>query len=317
MNRALEKGARSDGPQHPMAAVARRTGLSPDVIRAWERRHRAVEPARSRGNQRLYSEKDVERLMLIRQALEAGWQIGHVASLRDENIRALLRRAGAHLPTAVSRPDSTRRSPEDFLGLCLEDVARLDATPLQSHLEEAAVELGRIEMLDRLLVPLFRRVGDECGSGKLRIASEHLASAVVGHFLESLQGASPIGEGAPGLIVTTPAFQQHHLGALLVAATARMEGWRTTCLGPNLPAEEIAAAVRMRQARAVALSIAYPGNDPNLSAELERLGRQLRGTAEIIVGGPAARSYQAVLDSIGARCLDDLAALRAYLQAVR
>jgi MerR family transcriptional regulator, light-induced transcriptional regulator len=317
MNRALKQGGRLDGPQHPMAVVARRTGLSPDVIRAWERRHRAVEPARTRGNQRLYSERDVERLMLIRLALEAGWQIGHVASLRDEKIRALLGRLGAHPPTAVSRPEQTLRSPEDFLGLCLEDIALLDATQLQSHLDEAAVELGRIEMLDKLLVPLFHQVGDGCSSGKLRIASEHLASAVVGRFLESLQGASPIGEGAPGLVVTTPAFQQHHLGALLVAATARMEGWRTTYLGPNLPAEEIVVAARMRQAKAVALSIVDPGKDPSLSAELERLGRQLRGTAEIIVGGSAARSYQAVLDAIGARRLDDLASLREYLQSAR
>src|SRR5512142_1872247 len=111
MNRALKKGGRSDGPQHPMAVVARRTGRSPDVIRAWERRHRAVEPARTQGNQRLYSDRDVERLMVIRQALEAGWQIGHVASLRDEKIRALLGNAGVHPPTAANLPGSTRRSP--------------------------------------------------------------------------------------------------------------------------------------------------------------------------------------------------------------
>ena len=316
MNRTLKKGGVSAG-QHPMAVVTRRTGLSPDVIRAWERRHRAVEPARTEGNQRLYSEKDVERLVLIRQALEAGWQIGHVASLRDEKIRALLGRVGPPPPTAVSRPDARRRGPVGFLGLCLEDIARLDAAQLQSHLDEAAVALGRIEVLDKLLVPLFRRIGDECSSGKLRIASEHLASAVAGRFLETFQGASPIGERAPGLIVTTPAFQQHHLGALLVAATARMEGWRATYLGPNLPAEEIAAAAQLRQAKAVALSIAYPANDPDLSAELERLGRQLRGSAELIVGGSAARSYQVVLDAIGAHRLDDLAGLRAYLRAAR
>lgn len=304
----------SDGPQHPMAVVTRRTGLSPDVIRAWERRHRAVEPARTRGNQRLYSEKDVERLMLIRQALEAGWQIGHVAPLRDGEIRALL---GGVEPAAGSRGGTVRRGPEDFLPLCMDDVAALDEARLEFHLDEAAVELGRIALLDGLLVPLFRRVGDACRSGSLRIASEHLASAVAGRFLESLHGALPIGEAAPGLIVTTPASQQHHLGALLVAATGRMEGWRTTYLGSSLPAEEIAAAARMRRARAVALSIVYPADDPGLGAELERLGRQLRGTAEIIVGGSAARGCRAVLDAIGARCLDDLAALRAYLQAGR
>ena len=304
-------------PQHPMAVVTRRTGLSPELIRAWERRHRAVEPARSQGNHRLYSDKDLERLILLRRALEAGWQIGHVASLRNGQIQALLGGSRAGSPVEERGSEKAGRTHSDFLALCLDDIARLGATELQAHLDEAVVELGRIDMIDNVLVPLFHQIGDECASGKLRIASEHLASAVATHFLESLQGASPAAEGAPGLVVTTPAFQQHHLGALLVAATGRMEGWRTTYLGPNLPAEEIAAAARMRRVKAVALSIAYPTNDPNPDAELERLGRLLRGVAQLIVGGSGARHHQAVLDAIGARSLDDLGSLRDYLRAER
>jgi MerR family transcriptional regulator, light-induced transcriptional regulator len=301
--------------QHPMAVVTRRTGLSPELIRAWERRHGAVEPARSHGNHRLYSDKDVERLILIRRALEAGWQIGHVASLRDLQIRALLVGARAASPVDERRRDGAGRRQADYLAPCLDDIARLDATEFQAHLEEAAVELGRIDMIDDVLVPLFHRIGDEYASGRMRMASEHLASTVAARFLESLQGSYPAAESAPGLVVATPPFQHHHLGALLVAATGRMEGWRTTCLGPNLPAEEIAAAARIRQAEVVALSIVYPANDPNLHTELKRLGRLLRGVAQLIVGGSAARAYQAVLDAIGARRLDDLAGLRAYLQS--
>jgi methanogenic corrinoid protein MtbC1 len=197
----------------------------------------------------------------------------------------------------------------------MDDTSRLDGAQLQAHLEEAAVELGRIDLLDGVVSPLVRQVGDGCATGALRIAHEHLASAVVGRFLESLQGAYRPAESAPGLLVATPPFQHHEIGALLVAATARIEGWRTTYLGPNLPAEEIAAAARLRQSRAVALSIVLPGDDGALATELRRLGRLLQGKADLIVGGAAAKRYQPVLDEIGARRLDDLAALRSYLQA--
>jgi len=304
------------GPRHPMAVVARRTGLRPDVIRAWERRHRAVEPSRSGGNRRLYSEEDVQRLLLLRQAVDAGWQISQVAPLRDEEVRDLLG-AESRAPRRRSRnaPRGARR--EELLALCMDDTSRLDAAQLRAHLEEAAVELGRVDLLDGLVAPLVRQVGDGCATGALRIAHEHLASAVLGTFLESLQGAYRTAESAPGLIVTTPAFQHHEIGALMVAATARIEGWRTTYLGPNLPAEEIAAAARLRQSRAVALSIVLPGDPGALSTELRRLGGLLRGRADLVVGGAAAGRYQPVLDEIGARRLDDLGALRSYLQTAR
>ncbi len=297
-----------------MAVVSRRTGLRPDVIRAWERRHRAVEPSRSGGNRRLYSEEDVQRLLLLRQAIDAGWQIGQVAPLRAEEIRALLG-AESRAPRTRSAPPGARR--EELLALCMEDTSRLDGAQLQAHLEEAAAELGRIDLLDGLVAPLVRQVGDGCATGALRIAQEHLASAVLVRFLESLQGAYRAAESAPGLLVTTPVFQHHEIGALLAAATARIEGWRTTYLGPNLPAEEIAAAARLRQVRAVALSITLPGDEPALATELRRLGRLLQGRADLLVGGAAAPKYQPVLDEIGARRLDDLAALRSYLQTAR
>ena len=294
-----------------MAVVARRTGLSPDVVRAWERRHRAVSPARTGGNRRLYSDEDVERLLLLKRAVDAGWPIGHVAPLGDAEIRSLVRSpAGPATPAAGGGERAA-----ELLEACHGDVTRLDGAGLERHLEEAAVELGRVEVLDSLLVPLFRRIGDECSAGTMRIAAEHVASAEAARFLASLHGAEPPAEDAPAIVVTTPLFQHHALGALLVAATARLEGWRTTYLGPNLPAEEIAAAARRKKASAVALSVTHPPGDPALAADLERLGRLLPPSAELWVGGAGASSHRRVLDAIGGRLLRDLAALRDRLRA--
>jgi MerR family transcriptional regulator, light-induced transcriptional regulator len=67
---------------HPIGVVARRTGVSLHVLRAWERRYGVVEPVRTEGGQRLYSDADVARLRLLRQVTEAGRNISQVAGCR-------------------------------------------------------------------------------------------------------------------------------------------------------------------------------------------------------------------------------------------
>ena len=54
---------------HPMRLVVLRTGLSPDLLRSWEKRYGAVQPDRSPGGQRMYSAADVERLSLLARAV--------------------------------------------------------------------------------------------------------------------------------------------------------------------------------------------------------------------------------------------------------
>jgi methanogenic corrinoid protein MtbC1 len=119
------------------------------------------------------------------------------------------------------------------------------------------------------------------------------------------------------MVVTTPSSQHHELGALIVAAIARIEGWNTVYLGPNLPAEEIAAAAKQRRARAVALSVTFPGDDPQLPTELRRLARSLEGDVTLLVGGSSAECYRRVLAEIRATVLDDLSDLRGFLRAAR
>src|SRR6185295_16938323 len=85
--------------------AAERTGLTPHVIRAWERRYRAIEPQRSAGKQRLYSEEEIERLAMLSRAVRSGHSIGKIATIPMTELRALIanplataRTAKRHLP---------------------------------------------------------------------------------------------------------------------------------------------------------------------------------------------------------------------------
>ena len=309
--------------QHPIRVVSRRTGLSPDVLRAWEKRYRAVEPAR-KGNRRTYSDADVERLLLLRRATLLGRSIGQVASLETAELRRLVAAdeeaaAVAPGPAAARRKDARpeRQGARAHLEACLEAVQDLDGHRLEGHLSRALVEMGGIAVQDDLVIPLMQRIGVLWKDGALRVAHEHLVSAVVRTFLGRLGGQADASGSAPRLVMATPSGQHHELGALVGAATAASEGWDVAYLGPNLPAEEIAAAVRLREARAAALSIVYPPDDARLAEELRRLAELMPPGTELVAGGASAAGYASILDAIGAVRLPDMAGFRTWLESQR
>lgn len=313
--------------RYPINIVARRTGISPHVIRIWERRYSAVLPQRSPTNRRLYSEADIERFTLLRKAIDLGHSIGHVAKLPTERLRQLIALEGAPARTAAAASEQ----PAQLTALhssgpaldnvhveaCLAAVRRLDAVDLERAIARAVVALSRPALIDQVLVPLIHEVGEQWRVGTLRAVHEHLLTAAIRSFWSTIRSPQEALPSAPNIVITTPAGQIHELGAMLAAVTASGMGWRTTYLGPNLPAEEIAAALEYNQAQIVALSIVYPDDDPLLEYELRRLRHYLHPSIAIVVGGRAAPSYHCVLDEIGAERICALADFRERLAGFR
>ena len=71
-----------------IATVSNLTGIPVPTLRVWESRHAVVQPARNAGNVRLYRRADIERLALVKAAVDAGHAISTVASLTDRQIKA-------------------------------------------------------------------------------------------------------------------------------------------------------------------------------------------------------------------------------------
>ena len=299
-------------PRHPIQVVARRTGLSADVLRAWERRFGVVEPGRSATGRRRYSDADVVRLALLGSLTREGWSIGQVAHLPNADLRAM---AGA-APPPPPPPRASGPSVEQFVTDAFDAVRRYDATALDAHLWRAVVTLSPADFFDRVLGPLLTQIGSRWRAGELRPASEHIATAVIRRILGRIADAVDSSDAARRVVVGTPAGQLHDIGALLVAASAAGEGWAVTYLGADLPAEEVAAAARRTGACLVALSIVHPADDPAVRAELQRLRDRLPPEVEVVIGGAAAEAYAATIRASGATLLSNLDGFRAHLRAV-
>lgn len=301
---------------HPIQMAASLSGLSTYVIRVWELRYRAVEPARTDSKRRLYSQADIERLSLLREITQAGHSIGQVARLPIEKLRELADSAGrtvAGMPKATGPEvpsDGARES-------CMAAIESLDGPALEGALMDAARRMGVQGVLSRLVSPLVQEVGDRWRDGQLTAAHEHFASGVMRNFLSNLSKPFAASRSAPLLVVATPAGQLHELGALLAGALAANLGWKVTHLGASLPAVEIAGAAVQQGARAVALSIVYPEDDETLAAELRILRDALPESVALVVGGRAMPSYRSALGTVGAVLAEDLADLGDVLDGLR
>jgi DNA-binding transcriptional MerR regulator/methylmalonyl-CoA mutase cobalamin-binding subunit len=296
-------------PRHSIAVVARRTGLTQLVLRAWERRYGVVLPGRTDAGRRRYSDLDIERLTLLRVLTSADHRIGDVANLPQVELRKLVADLGPGAMPAPVRPArvdgpapaSGVVTADMLLGQALVAVAALDAGALENVLSQATLHLSRPALRQDLILPLLFRVGELWRDGTLRIAHEHMASNIVHSFLAAANAGQVPDSGAPLLIVATPLRNRHELGALMAASLGLESGWAVLYLGADLPAEEIAAAVAQRQARAVFVSLIYPTGDAVVAAQLEVLRRLLGSEVGILVGGAAAPSYGETLVAICGR----------------
>ena len=308
----------SDFPQFPMRVVSRRTALSPHVIRVWERRYGAVAPPRTDTNRRLYSERDIRRLALLRQATAQGHSIGLIATRTLEELDELVRSGSSVIwgrgGRVEGKPDRRER---DLLLLCKDGIARMDRAALDSALGQAATELTTPELLGKIISPLMDYVGRMWREGELRVAHEHLATDAVRSFLSVRRVGYGARENSPAIVVTTPAGQIHEIGALMASVLACADGWRDVYLGPNLPADDIIAAVRANGARAVALSVVYPSDDPFVSGELAFLRRHLPEDVHLFIGGRASAGYRDTIKEVGAELCSDLEAFRVSLERIR
>jgi MerR family transcriptional regulator, light-induced transcriptional regulator len=300
-------------PRHPIGVAAERTGLSPEVLRVWERRYGVVEPVRGEGGQRLYSDADVERLRLLRQATQGGRGIGRVAGLELGELARLVREdEEARAELEVKR---TGGGAEEFdLEAAVDRARALDADGLETGLRRVAALAGLPRFLERVVVPFVQRVGDEWHAGRLTVAQEHLATAVVQRVVGGMLGSVGGSDRGPAILVSGPAGERHELGALLAAGVAVSEGWRVVYLGTDLPAVEIAEAALATGVRAVGLSVVFVEDRERTLSEILAVRGALPTSIPLLIGGGATAELGDGLDHPTIRVTRDLESFRATLR---
>lgn len=85
---ARSEGEGRDKPLYMISVAAELTGMHPQTLRVYEQKG-LVTPGRSRGNTRLYSQSDIDRLNLISKLTDEGINLAGVVRILDMREREL------------------------------------------------------------------------------------------------------------------------------------------------------------------------------------------------------------------------------------
>ena len=252
--------------------ASRRTGVSPDVIRAWERRYGLLTPQRSASNFRLYSTEDIARLRLMRLYTEQNMPRWRAAELVQRvATTAFDKNPGVPVSDAKHALSSLRAALERF-----------DAAPADRLLHGLASLFPPGVILRDVVLPYLRELGERWECGKATVAQEHFASC----FLESWMLNTARGwtrAGKRRAVLACVPGEQHVLGLIAFGIALRDLGWSITFLGrdtPLLSAQHVTSAV---DADALVFAATLPDALAEVAADIAAIAQE----QPVLVGGPA------------------------------
>lgn len=280
--------------------VSQLSGVASATIRAWEKRYNAVAPKRGDNNHRLYSEKDIEKIILLHKLTLKGESIGRIAHLGSEelkNIYLSLYNSQYLSPFKNNKELEKMIRPEDFLNNFFISISNYKLDILSHELDKAKKALSPRDLCLKVIVPLFHEIGKRVAKNQITIAQEHTLSALFSFHIGQMIGAHYEKEPTNNdlVLITTPEGEIHELGILASSLLFVHYGIKFIFLGANLPAKSLIEAANALKPRAILLGI-IKGHEisetKTLNDYLSEVIPKLNFKAEIWIGGNL-RSYAA------------------------
>jgi DNA-binding transcriptional MerR regulator len=269
-----------------IARAAALTGLSEEVIRAWERRYGVPRPQRTPSGYRVYTEDDIAVLRRLKRLTEDGMAIREAAAL----VPTLAgERSAEPAPGNGAAPAEVARWHRAIVAAA----HRLDQAAVDDVLGHAFAALSPLAVYDLLLVPLERELGRTWQDSRLGVTEEHLVSHAVRTRLATLLQTGPKAARKHAVCACFPE-ELHDLGLFGAALKLREVGHRITFLGQRVPVQQLVGTMRAIEPDVVAVACV---TDPGVQQVRETLaaigaGRP-RGTT-LIAGGLAAERHRAL-----------------------
>ena len=261
--------------------LSRRSGVSPELLRAWERRYALLRPRRTDGHTRLYSAADETRVRLMRRYIEQGLPPAQAAEM--VTTARLTVRPGQALSIPPADVADAHREMQASLD-------RFDETSAQRALEKLFGTYSALTVVRDVMMPYLREVGDRWATGHVSIAQEHFASNFLHARLLAFARGWDRGLGPRAILACAPG--EHHTFGLITFGVALHElGWRITYLGADTTVAMIEEAAAHVTPDLIVVFAAMPERLAAIADDLQTLGRQ-RTTAIAGAGATEAISAQ-------------------------
>ena len=148
------------------------------------------------------------------------------------------------------------------------------------------VEIFNIaDFFDKILRPVMVKIGKDWETGKLTIATEHVASNIAQTLVKIIMEQSSGTGNKKKVMICVPVGEEHHIGCDVLETYLTIKGFKVFNMGTSIPTESIMEFINMKKPDIVLISITI---QDNILAG-QRLAKKIRGQSKIpiLVGGYA------------------------------
>lgn len=229
--------------------LSRRTGVKPELLRAWEQRYGLLQPSRSAGGFRLYSDHDERRVRRTKELIAGGWSAAEAAR---ETLEIEARPGAA--PGAPAPADRSTPLLEELSRRLTAHLDTMDGEAANAVIDDVLASFSIDTLLRDVLLPYLRELGERWAAGDVSVAQEHFASNLIRGRLLGL-GRGWGGGTGPMVVLACPPGEAHELGLIMFGIVLSRRGWRVTFLGADTPFESLEDTVRSLRPELVVLSV--------------------------------------------------------------
>ena len=154
------------------------------------------------------------------------------------------------------------------------------------------VEIFNIsDFFDKILRPVMSKIGEDWETGKLAIATEHVASNIAQTLVKIIMEQSSGTGNKKKVMICVPVGEEHHIGCDVLETYLTIKGFKVFNMGTSIPTESIMEFINMKKPDIILISITI---QDNILAG-QRLAKKIRGQSKIpiLVGGYAMQIEKA------------------------
>jgi len=267
-----------------ISVISRACGIVPHTIRTWETRYNVFTPDRNSKGERIYSETDLLRAVLISKLINAGYKISNLARLDVDGLKSLTDQLK---PTNNFENSHLSMAGNISIQKLFEHLGNYEIDKVNLEIEHLRLSVGSKSFIFNIVLPVMQKIGTFVAKGVYTVTQEHIVSTIVRTQLGQMNLPN-FGGYKNRVVLATPDGNLHELSIIIADILCRSNRVSTYYLGASHPAECLAEAVNAFKSRVIIMGVVSSGKwnyEQSIIPYLTKIDKFLKHKVKIILGG--------------------------------
>lgn len=205
------------------------TQIKSHTIRIWEQRYKLLQPSRTEGNHRYYSESELKKILNVNLLYTNGVKISKIAQMSEAEIVEQCRALILHKSTK-----------DGMINEMIQYIIHFDRSGVERLLDEALRQSDMGELYVTQILPMLQKMGELWQVSTINIIHEHFFSYKLREKLITIISQLPDPQAdAPSALLFLHDQEEHEFSLLMYYYFLKKKGFSCIYLGQKVPFQEV------------------------------------------------------------------------------